>query len=144
MNSSSSIGPVFLTLTFLALASATFIVIKRLPADEAGGPRVLTPQVLTPKQMELVRPQKVFVPPLEPSPGPPVTSPDIPDATASKADLWQYGERYLGWQAVADVDLGSYSDAELRGWLEKDMLLYFQAQAPSSESQELSAVEHSE
>lgn len=139
MKSSSSVGPVFLTLTFLALASATYIVIKRLPAKADGVTHVLTPQ-----QVELVRPLEVFVPPLEPSPGPPVTSPDLPDATASKADLWQYGERYLGWQSVADVDLDSYSDADLRGWLAKDKLLYHQAGAPSSESQELSAVERHE
>ena len=138
MKSTSSIGPVFLTLTFLALASAAYIVIKRRPADEAGEPRVLTPQ-----QVELVRPQHVFVPPLEPSPGPPVAAPGIPDATASKAELWQYGERFLGWQDVADVDLDNYSDAELRGWLAKDKRLYHQAETPSSESQELSAVERS-
>jgi hypothetical protein len=56
-----------------------------------------------------------------------VRSPELPDVAAGKEELWRYGERYLGWETLDDVDLDEYSPEDLHTWLEQDRELYAQA-----------------
>ena len=80
--------------------------------------------VMPAQTVELRQPQEPEEIPLEHAPGPPVSAPDFPKESADKSELWYYGELYLGWEALADVNLDEYSSNELRSWLRQDQKLY--------------------
>ncbi len=120
----------------MVLAWSAYIFIQYRSLEEEPRPIQLTSQ-----EPQLLRPEKVFVLPLEASPGPPVNTPEIPALTSSKHELWSYGERYLGWQNVINVDLERFDEAELRAWLEQDQALYGDRAGSVRDEQSLSAAE---
>ncbi|MFT7664963.1 MAG: hypothetical protein ACI87A_003197, partial [Planctomycetota bacterium] len=73
--------------------------------------------VMPPQPVDLQKYLDPEDPPLEHAPGPPVSAPELPADAADKSELWHYGEMYLGWEALADVDLDDYTPTELRSWL---------------------------
>ena len=124
-NRPTRIGPVSLTLVFLVFSTAAYMLLSHW--SQAGSDRVIVmPSQTIDLQVSREQPERQIpqAPPLEQAPVPPVNAPGLPDDEADKAELWTYGETYLGWEPLADVDLKEYSAAEMRAWLQTDLSLY--------------------
>jgi hypothetical protein len=118
----SSFAPFLVSAAFLSVAAVTFVWLRSAP-ESRSEPELAQPDPRIRRLLRELQP----APPLERAPGPPVRSPELPDVAAGKEELWRYGERYLGWETLDDVDLDEYSPEDLHTWLEQDRELYAQA-----------------